>query len=249
MARFLVAIFLVLTSGTAALADCVILLHGLARTRASFAVMESALEARGYQVVRPGYASTEAPVETLATQAIPRALDQCGAQDVHFVTHSMGGILLRLWQRDHPVAGLGHTIMLGPPNQGAELVNALDDLALFRALNGPAGVQMAEGGVADTLPPADYPVGVIAGDRSLNPFFSVLIKGPDDGKVAVSSTRIGGMRDHLVLPVTHTFMMNNPLVIVQTLRFLQDGKFDDALDYATAFAELSQLTPDGSKDD
>ncbi len=238
LARLCLCLLLLAPLAPAARAEqgCVILLHGLARTETSFLLMEEALAAHGYEVVRPGYPSTEHTVERLADAVLPRAFDACTQTPVHLVTHSMGGILVRYWLSHTRPVTLGRVVMLAPPNGGSELVDEMGDWAVFDLLHGPAGQELGTGpsSLPNRLPPVDYPVGVIAGTQSLNPMFSAIIPGPDDSKVSVARTAVAGMKAQLILPVTHTYMMNNPRVIAQVVKFLATGQFEPSLGWLDA---------------
>ncbi|MCK0153835.1 alpha/beta fold hydrolase [Alcanivorax sp. S6407] len=210
--------------------DCVVVLHGLRRSAWAMSRIEDTLTDVGYQVYNQDYPSTSAPVETLAQQEISQALDWCRAravEQIHFVTHSMGGILVRSYLQERDIPELGRVVMLAPPNQGSEVVDRVGDWWLFRKLTGPAGQQLGTGpdGIAASLEPVTAEIGVIAGTRTVDPWLSWMIPGDDDGKVSLPSTRLKEMRDYLVVPASHAFIMRKKAVIKQVLTFLQHGYF------------------------
>ena len=209
--------------------ESVVLLHGLARTDRCFSKMESALVDAGYDVVNFGYPSRSNDIESLAAEVIPDALSQIEVGNtVHFVTHSMGGILIRQYLGEKPIENLGRVVMLGPPNKGSQVVDKLQNVPGFELVNGPAGMQLGTGelSIPSTLGAADFEVGIVAGTRSINLILSTMLPSPDDGKVSVENTKLEGMADHIELPVAHPFLMTNKRVIEQVIHFLETGKFE-----------------------
>ncbi|WOX06039.1 esterase/lipase family protein [Microbulbifer pacificus] len=213
-----------------------ILLHGLAKSDRSMERLAQAVAEAGFHTVNVDYPSTDLPIEKLAGPAIAPALDRCAqwaetettdAPRVHFVTHSMGGILVRQYLSRVKPENLGRVVMLGPPNQGSEVVDTLGSFPGFHFMFGDAGMQLSTGkmSVPNQLGAANFDVGIIAGTKSINPILSTLLPNADDGKVSVARTRLKGMHDHLEMPVTHVFMMKNNDVIAQVIHYLRHGRF------------------------
>lgn len=219
--------------------ECVVLLHGLARTAGAMKPVEKALAKVGYTVHNIGYASRKGTIETLAEDAVSRGVSECRAQDastIHFVTHSMGGILVRYYLSKHSIPKLGHVVMMAPPNQGSEVVDDWSDRPGFALLNGPAGMQLGtdDDSIPSKLGPVDFSLGIIAGTATMNPILSRSLPNPDDGKVSVASTKVEGMTDFVAVPYTHTFLMRRSEVHDEIIHFLQKGRFaklDDPADH------------------
>lgn len=210
-------------------AESVVVVHGLGRTAASMAILGFRLQDAGFRVVHFGYPSTEEPMEALVARLEAEVAECCGheSETVHFVTHSMGGVLVRSYLADRPAPHGGRVVMLSPPSQGSELVDAFVDSPLLRSLLGPAGSQLGTDStsIPSQLGPVHFRLGIIAGDRSLNPLGSWLIPGPDDGKVGVERAMADGAADFLVMPATHTFIMNREDVAEEVVHFLRHGRF------------------------
>lgn len=211
--------------------DCVVLLHGLARSPSSMKGLERALSREGYRVVNIGYPSLHMPLERLASEHLPAALAKqlpSDAAPVHFVTHSFGGILLRQFLANHELPNLGRVVMLAPPNHGSEVADSFRKSSLVCFFAGPnfTRIGTAAGDAPQQLAPVHFQLGVIAGDRSLNPLFSALLPGPDDGKVAVASTRVAGMKDFVVVHSTHMGMKWRGETQRQVAHFLAHGGFE-----------------------
>jgi hypothetical protein len=209
--------------------QCVVLLHGLARISNSMSELETKLRRSGFDVININYPSTRYQIDVLATDAVGRGITACRANEpetIHFVTHSLGGILVRYYLQKQALDMLGRVVMLGPPNHGSEVVDGLSPVPGFGFL-GPAGSVLGtdSNSILNQLGPVNFELGVIAGSTNINPLNFLFIDGPNDSVVSVESTKVEGMDDHKVLPVTHTFMMRNNEVIDHTIHFLKTGSF------------------------
>jgi len=210
--------------------ECVVLLHGLARSAGSMTKLEKNLAKRGYTVENIDYPSRDLDINGLAPVAVGEGLRRCrdhGAEKISFVTHSLGGILIRYYLKHNDIPELHRVVMLGPPNQGSEVVDKLKDFPGFRFINGPSGTQLGTqaSDIPRSLGAVDFELGIIAGTKSINLILSTLLPDQNDGKVSVESTKVEGMSDFVALPAAHPFLMNNDGVISQVIHFLESGQF------------------------
>lgn len=226
----LTAILFLPATAVAAPSECVVLLHGLARTPHSMSKLESALQGNGYTVKNIGYPSRKKPIESLAPDAVGRGVTACRASQasrIHFVTHSLGGILVRYYLSQNSIPELGRVVMLAPPNRGSEVVDNFSSIPGFAYLNGPSGRQLGTGpeSVPNKLGAVSFPVGVIAGTVTVNPILSTSFNEQNDGKVSLSRAKVEGMTDFISLPTSHPFIAKNTRAIQQVIHFIANGHF------------------------
>lgn len=207
----------------------VFFLHGLGRSSASMFLLKHRLEGQGFEVISNSYASTDAGIEAHVEWLDEQLSLYCpvDSTSLHFVTHSLGGIVLRAYLKHHELPNLGRVVMLAPPSQGSELADALKNWEVYRMTAGPSGQEIGtdENSVPNLLGPVEFELGIIAGERSLNPLYSHIIPGPDDGKVSVARARVEGMSDFILVNHSHTFIMNSSDVGEQVVAFLRTGAF------------------------
>jgi len=192
--------------------------------------LEKSLSRQGYSVINLNYPSTKYPIEFLSEKILSAAVERCqktSPPKIHFVTHSLGGIIVRYYLKHCQLPNLGRVVMLSPPNQGSELADHLKGSFIFKKIKSPAGQQLGtdKHSLTSNLGPVDFELGVIAGRRSLNLVNSIIIPGQDDGMVSVERTKVEGMKDFLVLAHSHTFIMRSKKVIEQVIHFLKHGAF------------------------
>ncbi len=213
--------------------DCVVLIHGLNRSWRAMQPMAEALREAGFSTANVDYPSQAGSIEVLAPMAINIGLAECrnaGADRIHFVTHSIGGILLRYAHEASPIPDLGRVVMLAPPNHGSEVIDITRNWPTTGLFAGEAGLQLGTdaGSIPTQLGPVDFELGVIAGTGSINFLMSAMLPGPNDGKVSVASTRIDGMDDFLIVENSHHYIAESDTVIRNTTAFLCYGSFIDS---------------------
>lgn len=228
--------------------DTVVLIHGLGRSPRSLLAVRFWLWRAGYRVVSVGYPSRRVTVQEAVDGWVKPALarlNPAAGSHVHFVTHSLGGILFRSWARQRdPAFPLGRTVMLGPPNQGSEVLEALASHRWIRRLLGPVVEELGAGENCTPRRLGAVPAGtgVIMGNRAVIPFFRDILGPESDGIVTVAGGWVTGQADFMVVPADHTFMMWRPQVLRAVERFLKEGCFiphkvwelDDSLSPATS---------------
>jgi pimeloyl-ACP methyl ester carboxylesterase len=221
----------------------VIVLHGLGRSRDSMDKLCRYLEDEGgYTVLNVSYPSTRRDIggHALALRRIVENLD--GVEQIDFVGHSMGNIIIRHYLADAMASRTAASsqaararldprirrfVMLAPPNHGSRAADALADNPLFKAATGPAGQELGvdwdelERWLA--VPPCEF--GIVAGGRGDAKGYNPLLPGDDDGTITVDTARLAGASDFLLVPVMHTFIMDDKTVMQCTLRFLEHGYF------------------------
>ena len=203
----------------------------MGRTKFSMRNVAAYLEEKGYKTMNISYPSTKESIPVIAETHIKQAIETCvnqGAEKVHVVTHSLGGIVIRQYLQSHSLPEGSRVVMLGPPNKGSEVADFLMDFSIYKWIMGQAGQSLgtADDSFVNTLGPVSEDIGVIAGTRTIDPISSFIIPGPDDGKVSVESTRLDEMTDFIRIPRSHPFMASSTTILHQIHHFLKCGWFD-----------------------
>ena len=215
----------------------VVVLHGLGLGKWAMKRVATTLETEDYRVVNLSYESRKIPLEKLVSTWLPEQLKAHGIglsvadAPLNFVTHSMGGIVLRGWLKSQSEIppNLRRVVMFAPPNQGSSLVDRIGTWKAFKISTGVNGVRLST--APDSYPrqigpwPDGPELGIIAGNSPINPLLAYWTGGPGDGKVRVAETRLDGMTDHIVMPYSHTWIQYRRKPIAQVVVFLRDGKF------------------------
>ncbi len=208
--------------------DYVIVLHGILLNANYMKVLASYIGAKGYSVININYPSTQKNLEELVESVwIDISSQLIENKPVHFICYSMGGLLVRAMLNKYRPLMLGRVVLIGTPNNGSEIADFLKNNWFYKKIFGPAGQQLItdQSNIKHLFGIIDYDLGIIAGSMSLDPICSRLIKEKNDGKVSITSTKLAGMKDHIIIKSSHMFLPYSKQVLSQTVYFLQHGSF------------------------
>ena len=199
----------------------VVLLHGMGRTRLSMIVLSQRFRRAGYQTVNFPYNQAGRSLDQLSDGLIEFIEEQVTTPRYHLIAHSLGNIIIRDAFRKEFPTGLGRIVMLAPPNHPAHLAKRLKKNLLYRLITGDSGQKLSEEEFYAALPIPAVEFGVIAGNKGQKITFSE----PNDGLVAVETTKLEGMSDFIVLNHAHTFIMNGKDTFDHCREFIEKGSF------------------------
>jgi len=216
-------------------AQSVVILHGIAKTNSSMRSVEKLLQKEGYKTLSITYPSQKNSIDDIASYLREEHLNDAfweNADNVHIVTHSMGGLVARryldTYKDDIPEDKLGRVVMLAPPNGGSEVADTIHGLSLYQWFYGPAGEELTTEVQSKNGSTVYYDLGIIAGTKEWPyPVAAFIVPGESDGRVSVEKTKLDGMADHVSVSATHTFIMNKKDVHKQLLHFLKEGAFEN----------------------
>ncbi len=212
-----------------ALNECVILLHGFGDIKLSMSFLESECRKRGYTTFNIGYSTVGETIGSLSEKLLRDLIEDCknkGFSKIHFVTHSMGGLIVRFFLQNNKLPECSRIVMLSPPNQGTEVADFFKTNIFYKIIAGQIGLELCtDSDIIRNLKELNIEFGVIAGNKSFNPFFSEIIPGADDGRISVDNTKLDEMSDFLIVNDSHLTIKHRPEVSEQMVYFLQNGKF------------------------
>ncbi len=212
--------------------ECVVLVHGLWRSGFAMRSIANNLETYGFHTISIDYPSTEAEIPELTQQHIPQGIEHCkanGAKQIHFVTHSMGGILVRQYLQSNHLPQGSKVVMLSPPNQGSKLSEKFGESWWYQWAAGPAASSLTqkESGIINQLREVSEPVGIIAAYREWSLWPDSWLPQPNDGTIAVESMRLSEMDDFILMNSGHATMRYQDDIQRQIRHFLVNGYFED----------------------
>lgn len=209
--------------------DYVVILHGIARSGKHMRKLATYLEKNGFDVINLSYPSTSYKIDEL-TDIIHNEISGRVTKDkpLHFIGYSMGGLMVRTLINKYPYKNLERVVQLVPPNQGSEVADFVQNFWPYQKIFGPAGQQLItdQTEIKHLFGDVNFELGIIAGNATIDPISSLILPKENDGKVSVESTKLKGMKDHIVVSASHTFFPSNKEVQKQTLRFLKYGNFN-----------------------